>query len=128
MIAIVDYGLGNLSSIKNMFKYINVKNVKITSDKEYLNKADKIILPGVGSFDNGMKNLKKKNLIGLLNRRALEDKIPFLGICLGMQLMCRKSEEGKEKGLGWFDADVIKFKSTKEYKVPHMGWNYVKSE
>ena len=97
MIAIVDYGLGNLSSIKNMFKYINVKNVKITSDKEYLNKADKIILPGVGSFDNGMKNLKKKNLIGLLNRRALEDKIPFLGICLGMQLMCRKSEKEKKK-------------------------------
>ena len=125
MIAIVDYGLGNLSSIKNMFKYINVKNVKITSDREYLNKADKIILPGVGSFDNGMKNLKKNNLIELLNRRALDDKIPFLGICLGMQLMCKKSEEGKEKGLGWFDADVIKFKSTKDYKVPHMGWNYV---
>ncbi len=127
MINIIDYGLGNLASIKNMFKHIGVKNVKITSDKSDLENAEKIILPGVGAFDNGMQHLKKYDLIDVLNKKAIEDKIPFLGICLGMQLMTNGSEEGKERGLGWFDADTKKIKLQKEFKVPHMGWNYVKA-
>ena len=128
MICIVDYGLGNLSSIKNMFKHIGIRDVKITSDKDELVKADKIILPGVGAFDNGMQHLKKYDLIDVLNRKALIEKVPFLGICLGMQLMTNGSEEGKEKGLAWFDADTKKFELPKGYKVPHMGWNYVKAK
>jgi imidazole glycerol-phosphate synthase subunit HisH len=126
MIYIVDYGLGNLASIKNMFKHIGIRDVKITSDKNELAKADKIVLPGVGAFDTGMKYLKEYDLIDVLNRKALVEKIPFLGICLGMQLMTRGSEEGKEKGLAWFDADTLKFNLPKGNKVPHMGWNYVK--
>ncbi len=126
MIVIVDYGLGNLGSIKNMFKYIGERDVKISSDVEEINKAEKIILPGVGAFDNGMQHLKKYGLIDVLNKKALEDKIPFLGICLGMQLMTKGSVEGDEKGLGWFDAEAKKFEPVNGYKVPHMGWNYVK--
>jgi len=127
MIYIVEYGLGNLASIINMFKHIDIKEVKITSDKKELEKADKIILPGVGAFDNGMQHLLKYDLIDVLNRKALDEKIPLLGICLGMQLMTNGSEEGKENGLGWFNADTIKFSLPKGYKVPHMGWNYVKA-
>lgn len=127
MIYIIDYGVGNLASIKNMLKHIGIKDVKISSDKDEIDKAKKIILPGVGAFDNGMQHLKKYDLIEVLNKKALVDKIPFLGICLGMQLMTNGSEEGKEKGLGWFDADTKKIKLQKEFKVPHMGWNYVKA-
>tara|TARA_B110000003_G_scaffold170929_1_gene170613 strand:- start:14213 stop:14821 length:609 start_codon:yes stop_codon:yes gene_type:complete len=126
MIIIVDYGLGNLSSIKNMFKYLDIRDVKISSDLSEINNADKIILPGVGSFDNGIKNLTKFGLIDVLNKKALVDKVPFLGICLGMQLMTKSSEEGKLKGLGWFDAVTKKFNVLDNIKVPHMGWNYVK--
>ena len=126
MIYIVDYGLGNLASIKNMYKHIDIRDVKITSDKTELEKADKIILPGVGAFDTGMQHLQKYDLIEVLNKKALVEKVPFLGICLGMQLMTKGSEEGSEKGLGWFDANTKKFEFEKGYKVPHMGWNYVK--
>ena len=127
MIHIVDYGLGNLASIINMFKHIGISDVKITNDKKELETADKIILPGVGAFDNGMKHLEKYDLIGVLNRKALEEKIPVLGICLGMQLMTNGSEEGNKAGLCWFDANTIKFELKNEYKVPHMGWNYVRA-
>lgn len=125
MITIVDYGIGNLASIKNMFKHIDIRDVQITSDKSELEKAEKIILPGVGAFDNGMQHLKKYDLIDVLNKKALVDKIPFLGICLGMQLMTKGSVEGNEEGLGWFDATAKKFEPINGYKVPHMGWNYV---
>ena len=126
MIIIVDYGLGNLASIQNMLKYLEIKDVKISSSIEELNNAKKIILPGVGAFDNGMKNLKKLNIIEVLNKKVLVDKIPFLGICLGMQLMTRSSEEGKLKGLAWIDAETKKFTIPKDFKVPHMGWNSVR--
>ena len=127
MIVIVDYGLGNHGSIKNMFKYLDIRDVKISSDPSEINNADKVILPGVGSFDNGMKNITKLGLIDVLNKKALVDKVPFLGICLGMQLMTKCSEEGELKGLGWFDAVTKKFNISEDLKVPHMGWNYVKS-
>ena len=127
MVAVVDYGIGNLSSIKNMLKHIGVRDIIITSDKHELDKAERIILPGVGAFDNGMQNLRKLDLIGILNKKALEDKIPFLGICLGMQLMTKGSLEGNEKGLCWFDTEAKKFEPKNGFKVPHMGWNYVKA-
>jgi glutamine amidotransferase len=129
MIAILDYGLGNLLSIKNMFKRVGIRNVIITSDAKVIEKASKIILPGVGAFDNGMKNLENHGLINVLNKKALKEKVPFLGICLGMQLMTKDSAEGKLAGLGWFDAKTKKIKlDDSSLKIPHMGWNYIESE
>ena len=127
MIVVVDYGLGNLQSIKNMFKRIDVDDVVISSDKNVIEKASKLILPGVGAFDVGMKHLEEYGLKNVLNRKALVEKVPVLGICLGMQLMTRESEEGKEKGLGWFDAKTVKFNlNDTKLKIPHMGWNYIR--
>ena len=125
MIVIVDYGLGNLFSIKNILKRVNERNVIISSDRTVIKNASKIILPGVGAFDNGMNHLQKYGLIDVLNTKALEEKVPFLGICLGMQLMTNGSEEGNLPGLGWFDADTVKFNLDSDFKVPHMGWNYI---
>ncbi|MGQ0829490.1 MAG: imidazole glycerol phosphate synthase subunit HisH [Bacteroidota bacterium] len=126
MIAIIDYGCGNLGSIKNMIRKVGGEAI-ITSDIEQIKQAKKIILPGVGSFDTGMNNLKKSGFIDVLNDKALVEKVPFLGICLGMQLMTKGSEEGMEQGLGWFDAEAVKFKFEKgsKYKIPNMGWKYV---
>ncbi len=126
MITIVDYGLGNLGSIKNMLKKIGFDSL-ITSDLKKIEKANKLILPGVGAFDNGMENLKKFKLIPVLNKAVLENKIPILGICLGMQLMTGQSEEGKLAGLGWIEGETTKFNFPNgNLKVPHMGWNKVK--
>jgi glutamine amidotransferase len=128
MLVIVDYGIGNLASVLNMFKKIGVKEVCISNDIDVITKASKIILPGVGAFDVGMENLEKSNLISVLNQKALVEKIPVLGICLGMQLLTKHSEEGIKKGLGWIDAETIKFNLNPDLKlkVPHMGWNYIK--
>ena len=92
MIVIVDFGLGNVRSIKNMFKRVNERKVSISSELETIKNASKIILPGVGAFDNGMKNLQEYGLINILNKKALDEKVPVLGICLGMQLMTQGSE------------------------------------
>lgn len=123
-IIIIDYGMGNLGSISNMLKFIGVDSI-ITSDHEIINKADKIILPGVGHFDRAMDNINKLDLLELLKKKAIVDKIPFLGICLGMQLMCTHSEEGNRDGIGLIKANVISFDLEKSYKVPHMGWNEI---
>ena len=126
MIVIVDYGMGNLGSIANMIKKVGYKSI-ITSDLKELKKATKLILPGVGSFDNGMRNLKELGMIEVLNQKVLIEKTPVLGICLGMQLMTKSSEEGKLSGLGWIDAETKKFVSD-TLKIPHMGWNIIKHQ
>ena len=123
MIAIINYGLGNLSSIQNMCKRLGIDAV-ITNDEEILNKASKLILPGVGHFKKGMENLHSSGLKTLLDKMDLEDKKPILGICLGAQLMTKHSEEGDVNGLGWVDAVTVKFDENKinNHKIPHMGW------
>jgi glutamine amidotransferase len=122
MVTIIDYGLGNLASIKNMLKKIGTESV-ITSSVEQISIADKLILPGVGHFAKGMENLQKSGLVPVMNDLVLVKKIPILGICLGMQLMTSFSEEGNVEGLGWINANTIKFKlSNSHYKIPHMGW------
>lgn len=128
MIVIVDYGIGNLASVFNMFKKIGIKDVVISKDKEVITNATKLLLPGVGAFDAGITNLENSGLITILNKKVLEEKIPILGICLGMQLLSKRSEEGIKQGLGWIDAETIKFNldTSLKLKVPHMGWNYIK--
>lgn len=128
MISIINYKAGNIKSIQNMLKRIGVKSM-ICSSIEEIEQADKLILPGVGHYDHGMKNLHQSGLIEILNKKVLKDKIPLLGICLGAQLLGNKSEEGIEKGLGWIDMDVIKFdkkKLSSSLKIPHMSWNEIK--
>jgi len=126
MIAIVDYGTGNLCSILNMLKKVGAKGV-ISSDAVDLRNADKLILPGVGAFDNAMGNLEKLGLIPILNELVVKGRKPILGICLGMQLLTHTSEEGKLPGLGWIDADTVRFRfdDRNRLKIPHMGWNTI---
>ncbi len=115
--------MGNLGSLINMLKKINVP-AKISSQVKDIETAEKLIFPGVGSFDNGMKKLSEMNLIDCLNKKIMIDHTPILGICLGMQLFTKTSEEGNQKGLGWLDAKTVKFANTKDssLKIPHMGW------
>lgn len=125
MITIIDYGMGNLGSIQNMFKRIKVES-EITADISRISEAKKILLPGVGAFDAAMQHITEGGLKEVLDKKALEEKIPVMGICLGMQLLTQSSEEGKLPGLGWVDAKTFKFKlSDASLKVPHMGWNLV---
>jgi len=125
MVTIIDYGMGNLGSIYNMFKRIKVKS-EITSDLKKIEKATKILLPGVGSFDKAIVRIEEMGVKEILNKKALVEKIPVLGICLGMQLLTNESEEGNLKGFGWISAHTIKFRfSTNHFKIPHMGWNLV---
>lgn len=124
MITIIDYGMGNLGSIVNMVNRIGGSS-EITSDISKIALAEKIILPGVGSFDKAMENLKKMDLIKILNKKVINDKVPVLGICLGMQLLTKSSEEGILPGLGWIDGKVLKFQIGENLKVPHMGWNHL---
>ena len=123
MITIIDYGMGNLGSIRNMIKKVGYQS-EITSDPEVIVQAEKLILPGVGKFDRAMGNLADLNLIELIKKKA-EEGTPLLGICLGMQLLADSSEEGTLKGLGIIPGEVKRFVVPQELKVPHMGWNLV---
>lgn len=124
---IVNYGMGNLNSVQRKLHRIQANSV-ISSNPDEIRLADKLILPGVGHFKKAMENLSQLHLIDALNEAVLVNKKPILGICLGMQLMANSSEEGFVPGLGWFDAEVIRFriKDTLNYKIPHMGWNQIK--
>jgi glutamine amidotransferase len=125
MITIVDYGMGNLGSIRNMLRKVGVES-QISADPAVIAAADKLILPGVGAFDAGMTNLRSSGLQSVLDERVRTTRVPTLGICLGMQLMANGSEEGNCAGLGWIDANVLRFNPTDHaLKVPHMGWNLV---
>lgn len=127
MIAIVDYEMGNLGSIRNMLTAIGAES-NTTRRTDDLLSATKLILPGVGAFDAGMRNLSQLGVLPVLSELALNRKVPILGICLGMQLMTTRSEEGVEPGIGWIDADVVRFDATRHpgMRVPHMGWNTVR--
>lgn len=127
MVVIIDYGMGNLGSIRNMLKKVGTQAV-VSSDAEEIGAADGIILPGVGAFDAGMRRLAELDLISELNRQVLDHRAPILGICLGMQLFTNRSEEGRLPGLGWIDADTIRFRNgaQPEFRVPHMGWNDIR--
>ncbi|GAB4413810.1 MAG: imidazole glycerol phosphate synthase subunit HisH [Bacteroidia bacterium] len=127
MITIVDYGLGNLASIQNMLKRIGVRS-EISPDPDHIRQAGKLILPGVGAFDQGMRYIHEKGLKTALDEAVLEKGNPILGICLGMQLLSRFSEEGHVAGLGWIQADTIRFQlgaGSERLRIPHMGWNTV---
>ncbi|MGN0750828.1 imidazole glycerol phosphate synthase subunit HisH [uncultured Treponema sp.] len=125
MTGIIDYGLGNLGSIYNMLDVIGEDSI-ISDNPQKLHECDRLILPGVGSFDAGMKNLEEKSLINCLKKEVSEGK-SILGICLGMQLLGRKSEEGSSLGLGFIPFDTVKFSfdKTLKLKIPHMGWDIV---
>ena len=125
MITIVDYGIGNLGSIRNMFKRIGAPAV-VTADLDQIAAASKILLPGVGAFDVAMERINSTELRSVLDRKALEERIPVLGICLGMQLLTSGSEEGRLAGLGWIPAGTKRFPALPALKVPHMGWNLVR--
>lgn len=123
MIAIVDYGMGNVRSLRNAFEYLG-EDVMVTSAPDELDAADRIVLPGVGAFGDAMLAIHERGLEPVLTRQALEAKKPVLGICLGMQLFAKTSvEHGEHRGLGWIDADIRRLEVPSPLKVPHVGWN-----
>lgn len=126
MVVIIDYGMGNLFSVENALKYLKA-DAMISNKAEDLKKADRIILPGVGSFSDGMKNLENLGIIKTLEEEVVKNKKPFLGICLGMQLLASEGEEnGLTRGLGWFAGRVRRFLIDEtKYRIPHVGWNDV---
>jgi len=125
MISIINYGMGNLGSIQNILKKIGVNSI-ITSNPIEILKSEKLILPGIGAYDKGMNNIHQLGLYDAINHAVCIDKIPILGICLGMQLMTNQSEEGTSiKGFSWIDAETKRFRfDDPAIKVPHMGWNF----
>lgn len=128
MICIVNYGLGNIHAIVNIYHRLNI-DVRIASTTDDLSCADRIILPGVGAFDWAMTRLNQSGMRRKLDEMVLFDGIPVLGICIGMQMMADRSDEGILHGLGWIDGEVKKFKSgpkDKNMRLPHMGWNNVR--
>ncbi len=126
MVTIIDYGVGNLNSIKNMLKKIGVDSV-ISSQSVDIENAEKLILPGIGSFEYGMKRLRSAEFFQTLQQKVLQNKTPILGVCLGAQLLLNGSEEGQPvEGLGWIEGKAVRFNQDKmadNFKVPHMGWN-----
>tara|TARA_B100000579_G_C22645484_1_gene763535 strand:+ start:14 stop:631 length:618 start_codon:yes stop_codon:yes gene_type:complete len=124
-IIIIDCG-GNLRSVEKKISSLGFDAI-ITNKANHIERADKLILPGVGHFSNAMNQFKKYKILDILNKKVLIEKTPILGICLGMQLMAKYSEEGGVEGLGWIEAKILKFKIKDKlrYKVPHMGWNNI---
>jgi glutamine amidotransferase len=128
MIAIIDYGLGNVKAFANVYKYLDIK-ITIATQANDLKKASKVILPGVGAFDYAMQRLEKSGMRQLLDEMVLHRHVPVLGICVGMQMLAGSSEEGNLPGLGWLDGEVKKFTPSSlsnSMRLPHMGWNNVK--
>lgn len=127
MITVVDYGVGNIGAILNMLEYLGV-DAEASGDPSTLANASQLVLPGVGAFDKAMSTLRTRELIAPLNHAVLERRVPVIGVCLGMQLLARRSEEGSEPGLGWIDADVLRIKLPEgsQLKVPHIGWMEVR--
>jgi len=124
MIAIIDYGMGNIHSVRKALEIYGAK-VIVTNSAKVISSADKIVLPGVGAFDDAMSELERRGLVSVLKEQIKKNK-PFLGICLGMQLLFEKSEEARKKaGLGILRGSVKKF-AMKNKKIPHMGWNQIK--
>lgn len=125
-IVIIDYGMGNLRSVYNKLNRYGI-SVLVSNKIDEINSAEKLILPGVGNFAYGMKNIKELGLLDVLKHKVNEEKIPILGICLGMQMLTKHSEEGDVEGLGFIDADTkrFNFNGNKKLKVPHIGWNTV---
>jgi imidazole glycerol-phosphate synthase subunit HisH len=126
MIAIVDYNIGNLAAVANMLSRIGAAN-RITASAADIADADQIILPGNGSFDACMRNLRASGLLHVLEKKVLREHTPLLGICVGAQMLGIASAEGVEPGLGWIDMRVRRFPSMPALKVPHMGWSEVRS-
>ena len=127
MISIIDYGLGNILAFVNIYKRLNIP-VSVVTTPEQLLHAKKIVLPGVGSFDWAMSRLNQSGLRDKLDTLVLQKQIPVIGVCVGMQMMANRSDEGELEGLGWIDADVKRFDVTsfiQETHLPHMGWNDV---
>lgn len=127
MIVIVDYGMGNLRSILKKLEMIKVKAM-ISAKIQDIESAEKIILPGVGHFGQGMKNIKEYGLLPILNTKILEKKTPVLGLCLGMQLFAEWSEEGNVAGLGWIQGKIVRFhfdNLPNKFSIPHVGWNTI---
>lgn len=127
MIAVLDYGLGNIGSVIRMIEKVGGLAKRISTPDEIL-RADKLILPGVGSFDRGMSQILERGLLEPLRERVVKQSTPIMGICLGMHLLCAGSEEGALPGLGFVGADVRKFQALpgQNLKIPHMGWNTVR--
>ena len=128
MIAILDYGSGNIRAIKNIYDRLNLK-VAVAKTVYDLSCASKLILPGVGAFDDSISRLNDTGLRGALDNMVIKEKVPILGVCVGMQMMACSSEEGKEEGLGWFEnSKVVKIDESSlahKPKLPHMGWNSI---
>lgn len=128
MIGIINYGSGNIQAILNIYKKLNLHAFVANTEEEIL-QSEKLILPGVGAFDETMDKLVSSGLVGILNKQVLEKKVPVLGICVGMQVMAKRSDEGEKEGLGWFNAEVKKLSPLDEnghvVLLPHMGWNSV---
>ncbi len=128
LVSIIDYGCGNIRSVFNAFNAIREKkNIKVlvTSEEKEIKRANYLVLPGVGSFESCIKGLKKSNLLGIITQKVKDDYVPFLGICVGMQMLATHSfENGKYEGLNWIKGEVKKVQKTRErLKIPHMGWN-----
>jgi len=127
MIGIIDYGVGNIRAFINIYKKLSIP-VKIVKEQEEFKGIEKLILPGVGSFDYAMERLQSSGMRSKLDELVIENSIPILGICVGMQMLAKTSDEGSLGGLGWIDASVKKFDTSKipfDTHLPHMGWNDV---